>query len=193
LHSTNNHVDVRVQDITAERSAWELWSRAPDLGTIKVEKPHVLLELPLDLQVQGPSDRLEPTFTAIVKDAGLTVRLNEQVEPVIDVDDINITFRVEKAKEGRVLTLDPIVIFDRRKPSPRLANGLLHLFDPTMSDIAQISGAVSLSLEKLCIPIGPPGTERSSAWSWKASSCSMKCPRKQAALYGKPWSNWSLT
>jgi hypothetical protein len=84
------------------------------------------------------------------------VRLKEQGEPVIDVDDINMTFRVEKAEEGRVLTLDPLVIFDRRKLSPKLASKLLHLFDPTMSDIPQTSGAVSLSLDKLRIPIGVP-------------------------------------
>jgi hypothetical protein len=49
LNSTNNHVDIRVEDITAERSPWQLLSSAPDLGTIKVEKPHVLLEWPLDV------------------------------------------------------------------------------------------------------------------------------------------------
>jgi hypothetical protein len=156
LNSTNNHLDVRVGDITVERSLWHLCFSAPDLGTIKVKKPHVLLELPLDVQVQGPGDRPEPTFTAIVEGAGLTVRLTQQDEPVIDVDDINVTFRVEKAEEGRVLTLDPMVIFDRRKLTPKLASRLLHLFDPTMSDNPQISGAVSLSLDKLRIPIGVP-------------------------------------
>src|SRR6516164_3805286 len=154
LNSTNNHVVVHVEDLTAERSPWQLLSSAPDLGTIKVEKPHVLLELPLDVQVQGPSARHEPTFTAVVKDAGLTVRLTGQDEPVIDVDDIDMTFRVEKAGGGRVLTLDPVVVFDRRKLTPKLANRLLHLFDPTMSDIPQVSGAVSLCLDKLRMPIG---------------------------------------
>jgi hypothetical protein len=154
LNSTNNHVDVRVEDMTAERSPWQLWSSAPDLGTIKVERPAVRLELPLEVQVQGPNNRLEPTFTAIVKDAGLTVRLTGQDEPVLDLDDINMTFRVEKAEEGRVLTLDPMVLFDRRKLSPKLASKLLHLFDPTMGDIPQITGAVSLSLDKLRAPVG---------------------------------------
>jgi hypothetical protein len=156
LNSSNNHVAVRVEDITAERSPWQLLSSAPDLGTIKVDRPHVLLELPLNVQVQGPRGRLEPTFTAIVRDAGLMVRLNEQDEPVIDVDNIDMTCRVEKADEGRVLTLDPTVIFDRRQLSPKLANRLLHLFGPTMSDIPRISGAVSLSLDKLRLPLGVP-------------------------------------
>jgi hypothetical protein len=151
--STNNHLDVRVEDITAERSLWHLCFSAPDLGTIKVEKPHVRLELPFDVPEQIPH-RLEPTFTAMAKDAALTVCLTGQDGPVIDVEDINFTLRVEKAEEGSVLTLDPMVIFDRRKLTPKLASRLLHLFDPTMSDNPQISGSVSLSLDKLRLPIG---------------------------------------
>jgi hypothetical protein len=156
LNSTNNHVDVRVEDITAERSAWQLWYSVPDLGTIKVDKPHVLLALPLDFQIQGSSHRFEPTFRATVKNAALTVRLAGQGETVIEVDDINMAFRVEKEGEGRVLTFDPIVIFNRRKMAGKLASWLLHLFDPTISDTPQISGAFSLSLDRLRIPLGVP-------------------------------------
>jgi hypothetical protein len=156
LNSTNNHVDVRVEGITVERTPWQLWRSGPELGTIKAEKPHVTLELPLDIQIQKRHNRLEPTLTATVKDAGLTVRHTGQDEPVIDVDAIDMTLRIEKAEEGRVLNLDPVLIFDRRKLSPKLANRLLHLFDPTMSDITQTSGAVSLSVDRLCIPIGVP-------------------------------------
>src|SRR6516162_6737936 len=159
LNSTNNHVVVHVEGLTAERSPWQLLSSAPDLGTIQVEKPHVILELPLDVQVQGRQNRLEPTFTAVVKDAALTVRLAGQDEPIIEVDDISMTTRVEKEGEGRVLTLDPMVIFDRRQLSPKLASRLLHLFAPTMSDTPEISGEFSFSLDKLRIPIGVPRDE----------------------------------
>jgi hypothetical protein len=157
LNSTNSNVDIRLEDITAERSLLDLWSSAPDLGTINVEKVHVNLKLPLDVQLKGASHRLvEPTFKAVVKNAALTVRLAGHDDPVIDVDGINMTFRVEKEGEGRVLTLDPIVLFDRRKVSPQLASKMLHHFDPTLSGTPEISGAFSLSLAKLRIPIGVP-------------------------------------
>ena len=159
LKSANNHVDIRADDIAAEQSPYQLWSSAPDLGTIKIEKPHVILEWPLDIQIPERHRRLEPTFAAVVKDAALTVRLTGEKEPVIDVDDVNMTFRFEKAEEGRVLTLDPVVIFDRRKLSPKHANRLLHLFDATMSDTTDISGEFSFSLDKLRIPIGIPREE----------------------------------
>jgi hypothetical protein len=159
LKSTNNHVDIRAEDIAAEQSPYQLWSKAPDLGTIKVEKPHVTLELPLDIQIPEQHNRLEPTFVADIKDAGLTVRLAGQDEPIIDVNDVNMTARVEKAEQGRVLALDPIVIFDRRKLSPKLANRLLHLFDATMTDSPDVSGEFSFSVDKLRIPIGIPRDE----------------------------------
>jgi hypothetical protein len=159
LKSTNNHVDIRMDTLTAEKSLWQIGSSAPNLGTIKAEKVHMLLELPLDVQLQRSRHRLEPNFMATVKDAAITVRLAQQGETAIEVNDINMTFRVENEGEGRVLTVDPLVIFDRRKLSPKLSGGLLHLFDPTMSDTPEISGASSLSLEKLRVPIGVPKDE----------------------------------
>jgi hypothetical protein len=44
LNSTNHRVQVHVDDITAERSPWQLLASSPDLGTIRVEKPHMQLD-----------------------------------------------------------------------------------------------------------------------------------------------------
>src|SRR5262245_63946407 len=35
LKSTNNHVDIRVENFAAEQSPYQLWSSAPNLGTIR--------------------------------------------------------------------------------------------------------------------------------------------------------------
>jgi hypothetical protein len=156
LCSTNHHVEIRVDTVAMERSPYQLWCSAPDLGTIRAEKPHVILEWPLAVQLREQRFWLEPTFTAIVKDAALTIRLTGQDAPVIDVDGIDLTFRVEPGEDGRVLTLDPVVIFNRRKLTPRLACGLLQLLDPMMSDTTDISGEITLSLDKVHIPIGVP-------------------------------------
>ena len=156
LASTNQHIDIHVEDIAAERSPLAALGSAPDLGTIRLEKPHVRLELPLDLKIEGKTHKLEPTLTAILKDAALTLRIPALNEPALEVDGINMTVRVEKADDGRVLTLDPMVIFDKREISPNLAKKLLHLIDPTLGDAPQVAGKVSLSLDKLRIPIGIP-------------------------------------
>ena len=156
LESANGRLDIRTEEVAAEQSIFQVLASLPDLGAVKVEKVHVQVELPLDVQLPRPGQRLEPTFTATIKDAALTVRLAGEDEPVIDIDAVNLTVRVEQSEEGRVLTLDPVVIFDRRKLSPKLTSRLIQLFDPAMTDIPQVSGEISFSLDKLRIPIGVP-------------------------------------
>ena len=56
LKSANGRLDIRVEEVTAEQSLLQLLASSPDLGTITVEKAHVQLELPLDVQLQGPGD-----------------------------------------------------------------------------------------------------------------------------------------
>ncbi len=153
LQSANDHIDVGVENITTERSPYQLWTSAPDLGVIRIDKPHVTLVLPLDVNIEG-SSRLEPTFTAIAKHEALTVRLTGLDDPSIDVDDVDMTFHVEKTAEGRILTLDPVVLFDRQELSPKLADKLLDLFDPSLGDAPEVNGKFSLSLDKLRIPLG---------------------------------------
>ena len=118
----------------------QLWTSSPDLGTIRVDKAHVRLELPLDVGAMRPGHRLEPTFTAIATDGTLTLLLAGENEPAVDVDDINMTFRVENTDEGEILTLDPLVVFDRRKLTPKLVKSLIYLIDPTIGDTPHISG-----------------------------------------------------
>jgi hypothetical protein len=155
LKSSNNHIDIRVEDITAERPHLQMLTSVPDLGTITVEKPHVQVQLPLDVKIER-AHLLEPLFTANVKDAALTVRLAGQDEPALEVDGINMTARVEEAAEGRVFTLDPMVVFDKRKLSPKLASKALHLIVPSLSDAPEVAGEVTLSLDKLRMPLGIP-------------------------------------
>jgi hypothetical protein len=159
LRSTNDHVDIRVAGVTAERSPWKLLSSAPDLGTVRANSPHVTLEWPPGVEIRGRRSRLEPTLTAVVTDAALTIRLAGRDEPVVDVDGINLTLRVEQAGEGRVLTLDPVVLFDRRAVTPKLAGSLLNLFDPMLGETSEVSGEITLSLDRVRVPIGLPRDE----------------------------------
>ena len=156
LTSSNKRVDIRLEDMGSDRSPLRLLSTAPDLGTIRVSKPHVRLVLPLDVDIQGSRHRLEPTFTAIATDAALTVYLVGQDEPVLEIDGIDLTARVENTEAGRVLSLDPLVVFDRRKLTPKLAKTLVYLFDPTLANTPDVTGEVSLSLDKLRVPLGVP-------------------------------------
>jgi hypothetical protein len=154
LRSANNRFDVRVGHAATEQSPFQLWTSSPNLGTIRVDKVHVRLELPLDVGAMRPGHRFEPAFTAIATDGTLTLLLAGEKEPAVDVDEINMTFRVENTDEGEILTLDPLVVFDRRKLTPKMVKSLIYLIDPTIGDTPHMSGEFTLSLDKLRVPLG---------------------------------------
>jgi hypothetical protein len=190
LNSTNNRIDIRVEDVAMDGSPLHVLASSPDLGTIHVEKPHVHVTLPLDVKLERTKRLdLEPTFTAVVRDAALTVRIPDLDVPAMDVDGINMTCRVEKTDGGRVLTLDPLVIFDRRKLSPKLAGKCLHLIDPSLGDIPDVDGEISLSLDKVRIPVGiprdelPTRVEVEGKLNFHQVSSAVKSPLRQALVH----------
>src|SRR5262245_16005921 len=77
LNSANGRLSIQVSDISTERSPWQLWNSAPDLGKITVAKPLVKVNLPLDIEPVNVDRlrQLEPTFIAVVRDASLEVRV----------------------------------------------------------------------------------------------------------------------
>src|SRR5262249_18666136 len=60
LKSASSHIDVQVEEIASERTPWQLWSSSPELGTIRVKKPHVHVLLPLDVKLERDKQLLEP-------------------------------------------------------------------------------------------------------------------------------------
>lgn len=150
-----NRFRVDVENLTAARSWPMLLVFSPDLGTITVEKPHAQLILPLG-ERGSRSTIVSPTFTAEVHDAALTVQTPEVDGPIIDVDGIDLTLHIDKAGEDRVLTLDPVDIFTRRKLTTTVCSRLLQLISPALNDATHVDGEYSLTVNKLRIPIGVP-------------------------------------
>lgn len=150
-----NHFRVDVESLATDRSWPMLLASSPDLGTITVEKPHVQLLLPLG-ERGTRSTLISPAFTAQVHDAALTVQTPEVDGPVIDVDGIDLTLHIEKAGEDRVLTLDPVDVFTKRKLTPQVCSRFLQLMSPALHDATRVEGEYSLAINKLRIPIGVP-------------------------------------
>ena len=155
LTSEQRHVRIQVNEITAERPWWRLAGSLPELGTITLDKPRIEIELPLGPRPERP-ERQIPTFTGVVRNGGLTVRVPGLDEPAIDLEDIDLTFRVVDADGGRVLVVDPVTLFEHRKLSPKLCDKMLDLIAPTLGDTQEVSGEVSFALDKFRVPLGLP-------------------------------------
>ena len=91
-----------------------------------------------------------------VEDASLVLRQADRKEPILAADGINLSMRVEDAASGRVLAVEPVEVFKKKKLSLGVAPGLLKLLAPDVQSERQVDGEISLSFSTLRIPLGLP-------------------------------------
>jgi hypothetical protein len=97
--------------------------------------------------------------TLAIPDASLVVQLKEGEKAALMVENVKLNFSVEETKNGRMLNLAPVTIFEKQKLTPELCGELLPLIVPTLSDLTGVQGEVSLSFDSFRVPLGVPKDE----------------------------------
>src|SRR6516162_1034983 len=121
---------------------------------LHVEIPHLD---PVARKERGPA-RCHLTGTIdnpklSVQNASLVLRQPERKEPIIAAHGIDMNMQVEKTASGRVIAVAPVQIFKKDKLSLGLADGLVRLIAPDLHSSGKVAGDISLSFEKLPIPV----------------------------------------
>ena len=139
----------------------------PDL--VVSSRGSVGLDETLDLHMELPRLRKEKRDTGPVKchitgtlrdpkiavqGATLVINLAGGEKPALTVGNVNLQFSVEATKDGRMLSLAPVTLFDKQKLTPEVSDELLHLVAPTLGDFTGVQGEFSLSLDKFRVPLG---------------------------------------
>jgi hypothetical protein len=148
---------------------------------------------PMEIHVTGTVE--QPQLFA--KDASLVIHLPGRPEPLIDVDGIPLTIRIEKTPTGPVATFDPVVLFTRKRLTRRFAAGLLPLLDQELQSTPAVTGEVSLSVDRARIPLDLtdrwlPQVELQGTLDVRAASNITQTPLRRALiqllteLFGKP-------
>jgi hypothetical protein len=94
-----------------------------------------------------------------VEGASLVVHLGGGARPSLAVDNLKLKFSVDSTKDGRVLTLAPVTVFEKLKLTPEVGDELLHLIVPTLADVTGVQGEISMALDTFRIPLDVPGGE----------------------------------
>lgn len=146
---------VDVESVVSEYSWPRLLASSPNLGTISVDRPQVWLKLPLG-EAGSSSPLVSPTFTAELNDAALFVEHEVAEEPLIDIEGVDLKVHLQDSQQGVLLSVDSLDVFSRAELTRDHCGQLLGLINPSLEDAADISGAFSLSLAKLNVPVGVP-------------------------------------
>src|SRR5262249_34896802 len=88
-----------------------------------------------------------------IEGASLMVHLGGGDKPSLRVDNLDLKFSVESTKDGRMLTLAPVTVFNKLKLTPEVGDELLHLVAPTLADVTGVQGEITLSLDKFHVPL----------------------------------------
>jgi hypothetical protein len=95
-----------------------------------------------------------PIITAEIHDAELAIRNGVSPEPTIDLNHLDVTFRIERQDDQPVLRIEPTTLFDRHKLTPRSFRGGMQLVAPLMANKIDAEGEFSVHLTEFEVPLG---------------------------------------
>jgi hypothetical protein len=147
---------VSVDRFQAEKPWLSLARDAPDLGTLRLDRP--VVEAVLGGKWATPrddlsEDRPRSLMTAVVRSAGFKLHSPELKKPVVDLDGVSTTIRIKPDSNGRLLTIEPVKVFDHEELTPELCGKGLHLVAPVLSDATSIEGEISFVVDQFQLPL----------------------------------------
>ena len=158
LARTDGSLRLQVPQAETQFSVIDLLSSSPDLGTIRFEKPL------LDVTVSPPDESLddEPeaagtpgraTLTAEINQAEVIVRTPQSTAPLIHVDNLTTTLRLESTPTGRQFVAEPTLLMDRVTLTPEACQQGLQFVAPLLADSATVAGEFSLDVSEFRLPV----------------------------------------
>ena len=146
-------LQIRVDRLSAEKSWLDLLLSRPELGQFEFDGPTVDIVLKEADAEPAPRSAAATTLSAAITNAHVVLRDQPKAEPVIDLENVDLTLGIEEGQTGRVLVVDPITVFDHLALTPELCNTGLQLVAPIFADEVSVQGAVSLAFTKFRIPL----------------------------------------
>jgi len=169
LSHDDGTLTVSAPSFRTERSLIDILLGFPDVGTIILEQPTIVLQ-PDDSGGFGNPDEGEnsdqpnalPQLEAVVRDASVKILLPADSEPVIAIDGISFEARTQRSVAATTVTVDPVKLLDRRRLTPELCDRGLQLIAPVLSEATNVTGELTVDLHEFQMPINGASPEERS-------------------------------
>ena len=146
-------MQIRVSRLSAEKSWLDLLLSRPELGRFEFDGPALDVVLKDESNPSTPRSAAATTLTAAITNAHVILRDQPQADPVIDLENVNLTLHIKEGQVGRILVISPITVFDHLALTPELCDDGLQLVAPILANEVSVQGAVSLEFTKFQIPL----------------------------------------
>lgn len=142
--------------VSAAKSWPVLAADLPHLGSVRLTRPRIDLEVSQLFQQPGVESEAEPyplTVEAFIDDGSVRLRMERLAEPILELEGLTAHLVIEQLPEGRMLILDPIDVLKDYPLNPELCSEGLHLIAPILASVGTVEGTLSLRLENFRIPL----------------------------------------
>ena len=160
LARSDGSLRLRVPQAETQYSVIDLLSSTPNLGVIRLDEPFLMVTVasPDDEREGDEPPSVAPqgqrvTLTAQINRAEVVVRTPQSPEPLIHVDNLTTTLRLEDSPLGREFVADPVMLMDRVTLTPEACRQGLQFVTPLLADSATVTGEFSLQLSDFRIPV----------------------------------------
>jgi len=150
---------AEVGRLTAEMPWWKLSLARPNLGHFQLDRPHVELIARDDGTIFRSVGQVEhaaedqATLSVDFRNGSFLVRHVGMEQPIVQIDHLYFLLRIERARTGRVLTIDSFQPLNHQRLTRSMCHDGLQLIAPVLADAAQVDGEVSLRFDELRIPV----------------------------------------
>lgn len=165
LARTDGSLRVQLPHAATQFSVIDLLSSTPDLGVIRLDDPLLIVTLTPPDEATQEDDTLHAkspgrfTLTAQINRAEVVVRTPQSPDPLIHVDNLTTTLRLENSPTGRQFVADPLLLMDHVTLTPEVCRQGLQFVAPLLADSATVTGDFSLELREFRIPVDKPDPE----------------------------------
>ena len=156
LHDRRQTTRIKINRVAAEKSWLSLFMSFPNLGAFEIDRPEIITIVEEEAERESTSTtetQTFPTLTTHVNQAHIVVRRRDANEPVIDVDQVDLTVHLTHEEQGHQLVIDGIKVFDRKAIAPDVLARGIHLIAPVLDGEIRAEGSLSLDIETLSVPL----------------------------------------
>lgn len=152
IEGQRDQLSVTVDQVRLDRSWFSTMITLPNLGRVAIESPKIEVSLPLPQRTSKPPRR--PILGEfVVRDALFIAVASQDGGEIIRLEHLDVTARIDAKASGRMLTIEPVTLFDELELSPELCDRGLQLIAPMLANSTSVSGTVSLELSQCQVPL----------------------------------------
>lgn len=151
---------INAPSLTTELSLLDVLLNLPDLDTVVLDRPAVVLRPEISGTISGPGDAEDNhspghplQLKTVVREGSVDIVLPSEAEPIVAVNEISFTARTQRSSDTTLLIVEPVKLFDRRRLTPELCGRGLQFIAPVLSESTNVSGELTVDLHEFQMPI----------------------------------------